>query len=338
MSTLYLTQQGATLRREQGRFFVDPPGDALIEDDLEIPIREIERVLVLGNIQLTNAAISSCLDAQIPVVFLSYTGAYKGHLWSAEHADLKAEEAQFRLYSDAAFQLEMAKTLVWGKLVNSKQLLLRMNRKRPDESIEAAIAGLTMDIRAVETVPTLESLRGYEGAAASRYFSAFGRLFINASFHFSTRNRRPPTDPVNSMLSFGYTLLFNNVMSLILAEGLNPYLGNLHRNDRREMHLASDLMEEFRSPVVDSLVLSLINQQVVKPEDFVTSQHNGGVYLADPGRKRFLKEFEERICSKTQHPDVKTRVAYRRAIQLQVQRYKRALLERVPYEAFLRSA
>lgn len=338
MSTLYLMQQGATLRREQGRFLIDPPGNELGEQSLEVPMREIERVLVLGNIQLTNAAISSCLDAQIPVVFLSRTGSYKGHLWSAELCDFKAEAAQFKYYSDSSFQLEIAKTLVWGKLVNSKQLLLRTNRKRQSEAIEQAIAGLTTDIRSVEMVNTLESLRGYEGTAASRYFSAFGQLFTNPNFQFTTRNRRPPTDPVNSMLSFGYTLLFNNVLSLILAEGLNPYLGNLHRNDRKELHLASDLMEEFRSPIVDSLVLTLINQQVIKSDDFVTSEQNGGVYLTDSGRKRFLKEFEERICSKTQHPDVMTQVTYRRAIQLQVKRYKGALLEAKPYEAFLRSA
>lgn len=338
MSTLYLMQQGATLRKEQGRFLIEPPGNDLDEPCLEIPIQEIERILVLGNIQLTNAAISSCLEAQIPVVFLSRTGSYKGHLWSAELGDLKAEAAQFRCYSDLEFQLEMAKTLVWGKLVNSRQLLLRSHRRRQNEIVDAAIAGMTTDIRAVETVDNLESLRGYEGTAAARYFSAFGQLFTNTHFQFTTRNRRPPTDPVNSMLSFGYTLLFNNVMSLILAEGLNPYLGNLHRNDRKEMHLASDLMEEFRSPIVDSLVLTLINQQVIKPEDFVTSEHNSGVYLSDPGRRRFLREFEERICSLTQHPEVKAQVPYRRAIQLQVQCYKRALLDSVPYEAFLRSA
>jgi CRISPR-associated protein Cas1 len=338
MSTLYLVQQGTTLRKEQGRFLVDLPGDQADEEQLAIPIQEIERVLVMGNIQLTNAAISSCLDAQIPVVFLSHTGFYKGHLWSAELSDLAAETAQFQRYSDSDFQLEMAKTLVWGKLVNSKQLLLRANRKRQHEVVEGEITGLTRDIRSVELVTALESLRGYEGTAAARYFSAFGQLLMNPGFSFTTRNRRPPTDPVNSMLSFGYTLLFNNVLSLILAEGLNPYLGNLHRSDRKEMHLTCDLMEEFRSPIVDSLVLTLINQQTMKPENFVISGHNGGVYLTDAARRTFLRNFEERISSKTKHPDVKGQVPYRRAIQLQIQRYKRTLLESVPYEAFLRTA
>lgn len=338
MSTLYLMRQGTTLRREQKRFVLEPPGNDVDTEAIEIPIQEIERILVFGNIQLTNPAITSCLEAQIPVIFLTHTGSYKGHLWSAELGDLQAEIAQFRRYSDVAFQLEMAKTLVWGKLVNSKQLLLRSNRKRKSAQVETAIAGFNADIRSVETAVSLESLRGYEGIAAARYFSVLGQLLTNPGFSFTTRTRRPPTDPVNSMLSFGYTLLFDNVLSLILAEGLNPYLGNLHRSDRKQMHLVCDLMEEFRSPIVDSLLLTLANQQVIKPDDFVAAPQNGGVYLANAARRIFIKEFEERISSNTSHPDVKAQVSYRRAIQLQVQRYKRCLVQEIPYEAFLRAA
>lgn len=200
-----------------------------------------------------------------------------------------------------------------------------------------AIHGLNADIAAIEMVDNLDSLRGHEGAGAARYFPAFGQLITNTEFSFTSRNRRPPTDPVNSLLSFGYTLLFNNVLSLILAEGLNPYLGNLHRSDRKEMHLAFDLVEEFRSPVVDSLVMRVINQQMMKPIDFTQSEPGGGVYLTNSARRIFLKYFEERINDFTAHLDVKHQVSYRRAIQLQVKRYKRSLLESLPYEAFLRA-
>lgn len=132
MSTLYLVQQGTTLRKEQGRFVVQEARGKAKNQDLEetvpslaveIPITEVERVLVFGNIQLTTAAISSCLDEQIPVVFLSQSGQYKGHLWSTESEDLRAEAAQFQRYQDAASQLELARTIVQGKLINSKQLL-----------------------------------------------------------------------------------------------------------------------------------------------------------------------------------------------------------------------
>ncbi|KAM3096085.1 CRISPR-associated endonuclease Cas1 [Phormidesmis sp. 146-12] len=139
------------------------------------------------------------------------------------------------------------------------------------------------------------------------------------------------------MLSFGYTLLFNNVMSLILAEGLNPYLGNLHRSERKEPHLAFDLMEEFRSPIVDSLVIWLVNKSVLRPTDFTYPNAEGGVYLEEAARRVFLKHFENRISEGTSHPDVQGQVSFRRAIELQVKRYKRCLTESVPYQPFLRT-
>lgn len=297
----------------------------------------MERVLVFGNIQLTTSAISACLDAQIPVVFLSQMGEYKGHLWSAEFCDLKVEAAQFRLQEDTAFKLEIARAIVWGKLMNSKQLLLRLNRKRQVLGVSEAILGITQDIAAVETADNLESLRGFEGIGAARYFSAFGQLIINSGFSFTERNRRPPKDPVNSLLSFGYTLLFNNVLSLLLAEGLNPYLGNLHGSDRKELFLGFDLVEEFRSPVVDGLVIKLVNKNIIKPTDFTWPNQEGGVYLNEQARRVFVKKFEERLSEEVTHLDVESKISYRRVIQLQVQRYKRCLLGLVSYTAFLRS-
>jgi CRISP-associated protein Cas1 len=333
MTTLYLVQQGATLRKEQGRFLVQP----LKESALEIPIAEVELVLVFGNIQLTTSAIAACLDAKIPVIFLTQMGEYKGQLWNSEFCDLVSEEAQWQKRLDVLFQLETARAIVWGKLMNSKQLLLRLNRKRQLEEVTTAIAGITSDLESVETAETLESLRGYEGIAANRYFAALGLLITNEGFSLTGRTRRPPKDPVNSLLSFGYTLLYNNVLSLILAEGLNPYLGNLHRSDRKETHLAFDLMEEFRSPVVDTLVMNLINKKILRPTDFTYPDKDGGIYLVDAARRVFLKHFEERISLQIVYADLTEKISYRRVIQHQIWRYRSALLSEAPYEAFRRN-
>jgi CRISPR-associated protein Cas1 len=159
----------------------------------------------------------------------------------------------------------------------------------------------------------------------------------SSEFRFEGRNRRPPTDPVNSMLSFGYTLLFNNVLSLILTEGLHPYLGNLHRSDRSEPHLAFDLMEEFRSAIVDSLVMTLVNRRIVKPDDFQVPDSEGGVYLTDAGRRLFLKQFEVRMETLVSHPSVQARVSYRDAIQLQIRQYQRCVMNVGQYVPFLRA-
>ncbi|XHX78391.1 MAG: CRISPR-associated endonuclease Cas1 [Stenomitos frigidus ULC029] len=336
MATLYLVQQGTTLRKDHGRFLIQQREPTPAVQALEVPIREVEQILVFGNIQLTTAAIASCLEAQVPVLFLSQTGAYKGHLWSAEQGSLAAEFAQFSRYSDSSFQLETARALVLGKLSNSRQLLLRLNRKRNLDTVATAIAGIAQDLRSAAQIDNLESLRGYEGVAAARYFPAFGQLLLDPVWQFTQRHRRPPTDPVNAMLSFGYTLLFNNVLSLLLAEGLHPYLGNLHRSDRKEPQLAFDLMEEFRSLIVDTLVIVLANRQIIKPDEF-TNATNGGVYLTDVARRRFLSHFEQRLSATIAHPDVQESVTYRRAMQLQIRRYKQSLLQAVPYLPFLRA-
>lgn len=302
-----------------------------------VPIREINRMVVFGNVHLTMSVIATCLQTEIPVVFLSQGGKYKGHLWSATCEDLTAEIAQFAHWKNEDFQRTMARTIVRGKLENCRQLLLRLNRKRKLRSVADAIAGITADRDDLDSVDDLDQLRGYEGIAAARYFPALGQLITVEAFQFRQRSRRPPRDATNAMLSFGYTLLHNNVLSLILAEGLNPYLGNLHRSDRKETHLAFDMIEEFRSPVVDTLVITLINRGVIKPDDFGPSPDGEGIYLSDEARRRFIQEFEKRISTETAHPMVKKPVSYRRAIQLQVQRYKKCLIHGTPYEAFLRA-
>jgi CRISP-associated protein Cas1 len=250
------------------------------------------------------------------------------------------EAAQFRCFEDLEFQMQMVRNLILGKLWNSKQLLLKLRRQRDSEELSKAIAGIDRDLESVAIAPSgtnIDTLRGFEGSAASRYFLAFGQLITNPGFSFTDRNRRPPKDPVNSLLSFGYTLLFNNVMSLLLAEGLHPYLGNLHRSDRKAPHLALDLMEEFRSPIIDSLVLKLINQKILRPTDFTFPDGDGGVYLEDTPRRLFLKHFEDRMATTAKHPDFSSSVSYRRIIQLQVQRYKKAVMGEGIYESFRRS-
>jgi CRISP-associated protein Cas1 len=333
MSTLYLVHQQSTVRKDHGRLIVQCPEVA----DVEIPIKEVERILVFGNIQLTTSVISACLDAQIPVMFLTQLGDYKGHLGSGEVCDLESQTRQFVLRSDSAFQLEMAIHLVWGKVRNARQLLLRGNRRRDLPEIDAAIARLKEIVKSIETAKSLERLRGLEGNAAKLYFKSLGLLLIDPGFTLTERTRRPPKDPVNSLLSFGYTLVFHNVLSLILAEGLNPYLGNLHRSDRKEPHLAFDLMEEFRSPIVDSLVLMLVNKKILKPTDFTWPDAEGGIYLNEPARRVFLKHFEERMSEEVTYRDNPKPMSFRRVIQQQVQQYKYCLKERAAYEPFLRN-
>jgi CRISPR-associated protein Cas1 len=335
MSSLYVVEQGTYLQKEQGRLVVKAPQG----ESFEVPIREIERILVFGNVQLSTAVIGTCLGLRIPIIFLSQMGEYKGHLWSAETTDIAVEARQFERQHEAEFCEQVARNIVAGKLWNSKIFLLRQNRKRRSPDVKVAIERIDTMMQTLQDHQlrlTLEKIRGYEGAAANHYFQSFPKLITHPDFEWQGRNFHPPTDPVNSLLSFGYTLLFNNVFSLLIAEGLNPYLGHLHGAERQKAYLAFDLMEEFRSPIVDTFVMRLINQKIIRPSDFTWPQENGGVYLTGPARRIFLKHFEQRITEQVSHPDVKEAVTYRRVIQLQLQRYKKVLLGNGSYEPFQR--
>ncbi|MEA5537321.1 CRISPR-associated endonuclease Cas1 [Crocosphaera sp. XPORK-15E] len=332
MATLYLTEQGTWVQKENQRFIIQVSKT----QKLEVLMREVEKIMVFGNIQLTTPAINACLKNQIMVLFLNQSGMYNGHLWSLESTNINHEIVQIQKQNNSGFQLNISKAIVYGKLMNSKRLLMRINRKRKISEVDKAIAGINSDINSLELVYNLDQLRGYEGVGAARYFPAFGHLITNPEFGFSLRNRQPPTDPVNSLLSFGYTLLFNNVLSLIITEGLSPYLGNFHYGERSKTYLAFDLMEEFRSLIVDPLVLKMINKPFLSKKDFETSESNGGVYLTGLGRKTFLTHFENRLNETVSHEDLQSSISYRQAIHLQIRRYKKSLLSDVSYEPFVR--
>ncbi|MGB3654505.1 MAG: CRISPR-associated endonuclease Cas1, partial [Rivularia sp. (in: cyanobacteria)] len=331
MAAIYLIEQGTNLYKDYQRFIIHVSE----KPKLEVPIRDVQQILVFGNIQLSTPVLQACLQSQIPVIFLSQSGKYQGHLWSEKSIHLDNQLVQAERRNDDLFRFSVSRAVVLGKLLNSKQLLMRFNRRRKIGKVEEAIYGINQDIDALNYVDNLDTLRGYEGIAAARYFPAFGNLITNPKFSFSQRFRQPPTDEINSLLSFGYTLLFNNVLSFIIAEGLSPYIGHFHYGEKQKTYLAFDLMEEFRSPIVDSLVLKIINKSLFKPQDFDVVASTGGVYLSQTARRVFLKQFESRMNEEISHPDLISQVTYRHAIQLQVRRYKRCLLSDTPYESFL---
>jgi CRISP-associated protein Cas1 len=333
MAVIYCTEQGTSIYRDYQRFILH----VAEKPKTEIPIREVKQIVLFGHIQVSMPVIQTCLQSQIPIFFLSQNGRYYGHLWSEEMTNIEHQICQLERQKQEPFQLEVSRQIVIGKLTNSKQLLLRLNRKRKSNEVQKAIGGIDRDLENLMMMDNLDSLRGYEGIAAARYFPAFGQLITNPSFEFSQRHRQPPTDPINSLLSFGYTLLFNNVLSFIIAEELSPYIGNFHYGDRQKPYLAFDLMEEFRSPIVDSMVLKMVNTGMFKQQDFDIAAETGGFYLNESARRIFLKQFESRMNEEVTHPDLLSPATYRHAIQLQIRRYKRYLLDGNRYEAFLRS-
>jgi CRISPR-associated protein Cas1 len=258
--------------------------------------------------------------------------------------------AQFRGHDDPKHSLELARRFVLAKLGNQRTILMRTNRRLKDETIGAAaesIRGILAQVEALKSdgVPPPDpskpqsgtawgKLQGLEGAGTAQYFSVFGRLLrAEAQLSFETRNRRPPRDPVNALLSYGYTLLLHQCAAALQTVGLDPYVGYLHASQYSKPALALDLMEEFRAPVVDSVVLTVVNNRMLEPGDFV--EELGGYRLKDNPRRTFLVKFEERLNTEIEHPTFGYKATYRRSIELQARLLGKALTGELPeYPAF----
>ncbi|NJR57280.1 MAG: CRISPR-associated endonuclease Cas1, partial [Acaryochloris sp. CRU_2_0] len=281
MSSIYLVDQGAKVRLSHDRLVIERHK----QEAMELPIAEVERILVFGNVYLTTQAMTKCLDEQIPVFYLSRFGRYKGHLWNGAEPDFYAVRSQFAQSVNPLFKQEMAAAIVEAKLWNSRQFLKRLVKDDDPAFVEQAIGRLAQYREDLSAQMSVEQIMGFEGIGAACYFQALGMLVRHPNFEFAERSYHPPKDPVNAMLSYGYALLLSNVISFLLAEGLNLCLGNLHGSDRPKAYLAFDLIEEFRSPIVDTLIIKLINQKIIKPSDFTWPNEQGGVYLNESARR-----------------------------------------------------
>lgn len=288
MKTLYVSQQGCYLSLRQESVLIKR-GDAIL-DEVQLPL--LEQILIFGKSQVTTQVIRACLQREIAIAYLSRMGRCYGRVLSiaqgyrqlARHQQLLAPE----------LQLQTARVIVQAKLRNSRVILMRQQRRRSTEQTALAIESLAYLVQQAGAAESIARLMGLEGAGAASYFSAFGECLSGEGFVFLARSRRPPGNPVNAMLSFGYQVLWNHLLTLIELQGLDPYCGCLHQGHERHAALASDLIEEFRSSIVDSLVLYLVNRELVSAEaDF--EYHTGGCYLNQSGRRKFLQAFVQRM-------------------------------------------
>ena len=316
MTTLYVTEQGAYLRVRHQQFQVFHERELRIS----IPANSITHVVLFGACTVSHGAVRLALQRRIPLLYLSNKGRYFGRLETTGQARIDYLVAQVAKSQDEDFIRQQAQNVIVGKLHNSRKLLMRLNRRRKTELATKAIKEIAALIKKVPTVETVEAMLGYEGQGANLYFRAYGSL-LKGPFEFDKRTRRPPTDPTNSLLSLGYTLLSQNVHAMTEAAGLHTHFGNLHVPQPNRPSLVCDLVEEFRAMVVDSLVAYLINSNIYTVEDFTPPDGRGGVYLHPDGLKRFLKHWEEKLQSETVHPHTGYRVSLRRCFELQVWEY-----------------
>lgn len=336
LRTLYLHEQGAWLQVEGDRFKVTKSREQVRETLLDIPQIKVAQVVVFGGITISPAAIRLCLLKNIPITYLSVTGKYYGRLEQPDATMLDRRRSQFRLSEDEERSLKLARAFVQGKLINQRMYLQRLHQEHPQADMVEAIQYIGKRIRRIPGMKTTDMLRGLEGLAAHRFYAAWATCIRQEGMPFTHRQRRPPPDPVNALLSFGYTLLYQNMISLLCIHRLDPYMGILHAERSGHAALASDLMEEFRF-LIDRLVLRLINKNNIQRSDFFISEDEYGqtaCYLKPDARKAYIRAFEELMQTPLKHPRLRRTVTYRQAMEVQVQYFVRALQQEEPYLPF----
>jgi CRISPR-associated protein Cas1 len=320
---IYVHSQGAMLRLDGERLLVQSKEDAPTPARLS----NTSHVAVYGNVHVSTPAIRKLIDRSIPLLFFSYGGWFIGQTTGHDAKNVELRLAQYAATQDSERCLKLARGFVASKILNCRTLL-RRNHQAPNL---VALSELKQLARKARAAPSIESLLGIEGTAARRYFTEFtGMLKSNGenAFDLEARNRRPPRDPVNALLSFCYSLLSKELALAVRAAGLDGMLGFYHQPHFGRPSLALDLMEEFRPVIADSVVVGAINTGVIQRDDFVRAA--GSVSLTPPARKRLILAFERRMDQLGTHPVFDYRISYRRVLDVQARLLSRVLLGELP--------
>jgi len=323
MGPLYLNEQQSVVKKRDQYLIIQYPDKRKVE----VPLINVSQVVVSGDVTLTTPALHTLLEMGIEVCFLSMYGHFRGRLSPPVAKNAFVRREQYRAHSDANQAIQIARACVRGKLENMRTMLLRANRSLQDDEVAQATIMLRNAINQVADTHTNGSLLGIEGNGSAAYFGVLRKL-LRDPMGFTRRRRRPPTDPINAMLSLGYTLLSQQVAAAIQVVGLDPYIGFLHQPRHGRPALALDMMEEFRPIIADSVVLNIVNHRLLSASDF--HEEFGVVLLKPEARKTFYIKFEERLQEEIQHPHFGYRTTYRRCIELQVRLLAKWLTGEIP--------
>lgn len=350
MTTLYLTEARSIVQKDGDTLIIKIPENkesGAEKRTVRVPLVKVDQVVVLGDSTVTTPALLALLEQNADICFCNYWGSFRGRLAPSVTKNVFVRTAQFRAHEAYRQRVLLAARFVRGKLHNARTLLLRSNRSVTDdaqrEEMSQAAQSLAELIGEVDRLeveedgpldpsrPQMQSalgtLHGLEGAGAAIYFQSVRHL-LKQELGFTKRTRQPPTDPINALLSFGYTLLMNHTMSAVQIVGFDPYIGFLHSEGYGKPSLALDLMEEMRTPIVDSVVLTVINKQILQPKHF--TEQFGAYQLTDSGRKIFLQQFEGRLNTEIQHPIFGYKATYRRCLELQARLLAKYLTAEIP--------
>lgn len=321
---LHVTEPGTYLGKDEGLITVSVKGKRANE----VRLIDVSQLCIHGNVQVSSQLIRELLDRDVPIAHFTGGGWFQGitHGMPSKHVELRIRQAALV----AQGGLAPARAAIVGKIANCRVLLRRNAKQTESEAIER----LERSVRDAERAESVATLLGIEGAAARTYFGAFESMLTDRarlsdeSFSFEGRNRRPPTDPINSMLSFGYALLTKDLTVTTLLVGFDPYMGFYHRPRFGRPALALDLAEEFRPLIVDSVVISAVNNGEVRPNHF--EKRGPGFQLTKDGRRAFLRAYERRMATEITHPIFGYKITYRRVLEVQARLLGALIMGEIP--------
>ena len=298
INTLYITRQKSYLHKEREPIVIKQGDEKLGQ----FPALTIGNILCFGRVSVSPFLMGYCGEQGIGLAFYTEYGRFLARVQGKQSGNVLLRRTQYRWADDPEKSISIARLMVAAKIANCRSVLMRELRNHGDnELLEATVKKLATSLRRVKQAKSVEEAMGMEGDAARAYFGTFNELLRGNGFTFDRRVRRPPTDPVNALLSFAYSLTNHECASALQGVGLDPYVGFLHKDRPGRMSLALDVMEEFRATWADRFVLTMINRQQIKIDDFVT-EASGAVRLKDDARKEFLTAWQERKQVDVMHP------------------------------------
>ena len=337
LNTLYVQTQGTYLRLDHETLKLE------VEKELkfQIPLHHLGSLVLFGNVLLSPFLLHRCAEDGRAIVWLTQRGRFKGRLAGPTTGNVLLRQAQHRALQNQGMALDIARYMVAGKLQNARSVVMRAAREAKTgtdrEALQATADVQAQSILKVQQATSVDTLRGVEGYGAKAYFGSFSAMVRThkETFELTSRSKRPPKDPINALLSFVYTLLANECVSACEGVGLDPQMGFLHALRPGRPALALDIMEEFRAPLADRLVLTLVNRGQIKPKDFEV-RPGGSVYLTEAARKTLLAAYQKRKQEEVPHRILGTKVPLGLVPHIQARLLARHLRGDVPiYQPFV---
>lgn len=306
LNTLYITRQESYVHKERETIVIKQ-GDTKIG---QFPALTIGNIICFGQVSVSPFLTGYCAENSIGLAFYTEYGRFLARVQGKQNGNVLLRRIQYRWADDEAKSVAIARLMIAAKIANCRAVLLREMRNHGQNNLlEEVSQHLAMSLHRVRTTSSREEIMGIEGDAAHLYFSVFNELLRGSEFTFGERVRRPPTDPINALLSFVYSLVTQECLSALQGVGLDPFVGFLHRDRPGRASFALDLVEEFRAPWADRFVLTLVNRKQIQASDFVT-EASGAVRLTEEARKKLLVAYQERKQDELMHPYLQEKISF----------------------------